>query len=43
MWKYTVDNVSARAEREEEEREQRVFKDVRAGLCPGGASVLGAS
>lgn len=30
LWKYTVDNVSALAQPEEEEREQRVFKDVRA-------------
>ncbi|XP_036197792.1 Meckel syndrome type 1 protein isoform X2 [Myotis myotis] len=28
LWKYTVDNVSALAQPEEEEREQRVFKDL---------------
>ncbi|XP_055983732.1 tectonic-like complex member MKS1 [Sorex fumeus] len=28
LWKYTVDNVSALAQQEEEEREQRVFKDL---------------
>ncbi|XP_049627700.1 tectonic-like complex member MKS1 [Suncus etruscus] len=28
MWKYTVHNVSALAQKEEEEREQRVFKDL---------------
>uniref|UniRef100_F6YN29 MKS transition zone complex subunit 1 n=1 Tax=Monodelphis domestica TaxID=13616 RepID=F6YN29_MONDO len=28
VWKYTIDNVSSPAQREEEEREQRVFKDL---------------
>ncbi|XP_059733672.1 tectonic-like complex member MKS1 isoform X1 [Bos taurus] len=28
LWKYTVDNVSSLAQPEEEEREQRVFKDL---------------
>ncbi|OWK15061.1 hypothetical protein Celaphus_00000617, partial [Cervus elaphus hippelaphus] len=28
LWKYTIDNVSALAQPEEEEREQRVFKDL---------------
>lgn len=30
LWKYTIENVSSLAQPEEEEREQRVFKDVRA-------------
>ncbi|KAB0367769.1 hypothetical protein FD755_021093 [Muntiacus reevesi] len=28
LWKYTIDNVSSLAQPEEEEREQRVFKDL---------------
>ncbi|XP_078012220.1 tectonic-like complex member MKS1 isoform X4 [Phascolarctos cinereus] len=28
VWKYTISNVSSPAQREEEEREQRVFKDL---------------
>uniref|UniRef100_A0A7N4P4P9 MKS transition zone complex subunit 1 n=1 Tax=Sarcophilus harrisii TaxID=9305 RepID=A0A7N4P4P9_SARHA len=28
LWKYTIKNVSSPAQREEEEREQRVFKDL---------------
>ncbi|XP_068923524.1 tectonic-like complex member MKS1 isoform X1 [Petaurus breviceps papuanus] len=28
LWKYTLNNVSSPAQREEEEREQRVFKDL---------------
>ncbi|XP_072502924.1 tectonic-like complex member MKS1 isoform X2 [Notamacropus eugenii] len=28
LWKYTINNVSSPAQREEEEREQRVFKDL---------------
>ncbi|XP_074079729.1 tectonic-like complex member MKS1 isoform X2 [Macrotis lagotis] len=28
LWKYTISNVSSPAQREEEEREQRVFKDL---------------
>ncbi|XP_072813739.1 tectonic-like complex member MKS1 isoform X6 [Vicugna pacos] len=34
LWKYTIDNVSSLAQPEEEEREQRVFKDVRAAVWP---------
>lgn len=34
LWKYTIDNVSTLAQPEEEEREQRVFKDVRANSSP---------
>uniref|UniRef100_A0A8C2RA58 MKS transition zone complex subunit 1 n=1 Tax=Capra hircus TaxID=9925 RepID=A0A8C2RA58_CAPHI len=34
LWKYTVDNVSSLAQPEEEEREQRVFKDVREASLP---------
>lgn len=37
LWKYTVHNVSALAQKEEEEREQRVFKDVRADWARGWA------
>ncbi|XP_036925667.1 Meckel syndrome type 1 protein isoform X2 [Sturnira hondurensis] len=31
LWKYTIDNVSSLAQPEEEEREQRVFKDTVPG------------
>ncbi|XP_048222068.1 Meckel syndrome type 1 protein isoform X2 [Perognathus longimembris pacificus] len=31
LWKYTIDNVSSLAQPEEEEREQRVFKDTAPG------------
>lgn len=29
LWRYTIENASAQAQREEEEREQRMFRDVR--------------
>lgn len=44
-WKYTIDNVSSLAQPEEEEREQRVFKDVSTNLFHSleeGAPVPGA-
>lgn len=37
LWTYTLDNVSSLAQPEEEEREQRVFKDVSAGASRGPA------
>lgn len=33
LWKYTIENASIQVQQEEEEREQRVFRDVRTGLC----------
>lgn len=32
LWKYTIENASVQVQQEEEEREQRVFRDVRTGL-----------
>lgn len=35
VWQYTIENVSARVQPEEEEREQRMFRDVRScHHCP---------
>uniref|UniRef100_A0A663MTZ3 MKS transition zone complex subunit 1 n=1 Tax=Athene cunicularia TaxID=194338 RepID=A0A663MTZ3_ATHCN len=38
VWKYTIENASVQVQPEEEEREQRVFTDVRTGLT-GSAGV----
>lgn len=32
VWKYTIENASVQVQPEEEEREQRVFRDVSTGL-----------
>ena len=32
VWKYTIENASVQVQPEEEEREQRVFRDVRTSL-----------
>lgn len=32
LWKYTIENASVQVQQEEEEREQRVFRDVRTAL-----------
>lgn len=32
VWKYTIENASVQMHPEEEEREQRVFRDVRTSL-----------
>lgn len=32
LWKYTIENASVQVQQEEEEREQRVLRDVRTAL-----------
>uniref|UniRef100_A0A674JNY6 MKS transition zone complex subunit 1 n=1 Tax=Terrapene triunguis TaxID=2587831 RepID=A0A674JNY6_9SAUR len=36
LWRYTIENASAQVQREEEEREQRMFRDVRITCANGG-------
>lgn len=38
VWEYTIENASAQVQPEEEEREQRVFRDVSTG--PGDYSLV---